>query len=140
MRIGVGLAAAALMLVGACGEGSEKAENAEPEAKGFDVSGTVTLTSSRGVEAYSDTCRGTNGYDDIQEGAGVVVYNADGKKIGLGRLDAGEPGAYANVQCSFDFTVSDVPESGSIYSVEVASRGEVSFDRDQADDVELSLG
>ena len=43
--------------------------------------------------------------------------------------------------CSFHISITDVPVSGDIYSIEVADRGEISFTQEEAkDSINLTLG
>lgn len=130
------IVAAALGSLVACGGGSE--EPAKP--KTFDVEGTMTLTTSRGVIAAGGGCAGSNGYEDMQAGANVVIFDSTGEKVGIGELEPGRSGSEPTVQCIFDFTVNDIPIKGDIYSVEVANRGEITFKRSEAKAVALTLG
>lgn len=131
----IGIAAALLLLVG-CGSGTSDESAAKP--KTFDVQGTMTLDSVDVIGDGGDGCLGSEGYDDIREGAAVVVFDDGGKKIGIGALEAGR--ASTATTCEFEFTVSDVPIRGSIYSVEVSHRGEIPFKRANAQDLALTLG
>lgn len=136
------LIGSAFLLVGAasmtaCG-GSES----------FDVTGALQLTdtTARSVGTVNDTgifttgstCHGQGGYSDIAPGAQVVIRDAAGKSVGLGRLEGGTPSDGGSV-CEFDFTVRNINAGGGgPYSVEIAHRGEVSFNRGEL--VALSLG
>lgn len=139
---------ALLFTLVACGGSDEPAaesspsESAEPET--FTVSGVFTLTDSRSVDFDYDTmsdCFGIDGYDDIAEGAQVTVRDADGSRVGSGALGEGRLDTFSDTAaCSFRFMVYDVPVSEGIYTVEVASRGEINFEREDAGGLELSLG
>lgn len=125
------------MLLAGCGSDGRSGG----ETKTFDVSGTMTLTTSSGVVGGEGVCLGSGGYDDLREGAPVVVYDASGKKVAIGELGPGVPDSeYPTVSCHFDFSVADVPTGDTVYSVEVASRGEVSFKPADAKSLELSIG
>lgn len=108
----------------------------------FTVSGTVTLTSAD-ILTGGGTCFGDGGYSDLQPGAQVVVRDAQGATVAAGSLG---PGArpkgerYRNVMCEFPFTVEGVPSGGDLYSVEVGSRGEVTFREADAGSLALTLG
>ncbi|MEV0616179.1 hypothetical protein AB0I81_22890 [Nonomuraea sp. NPDC050404] len=85
------------------------------------------------------TCRGGGGFDDLREGAQVVVSDAAGKTIALGQLGAGS--WKRGVGCIFLFTVADVPGGLDFYGVEVSHRGRVQYTAAQlAAPVELSIG
>lgn len=139
MRLGLVVAAVVVSLtVAGCG-GEED----------FQVQGKLTINGS-GITALGATnnageiCTGTEGYDDITEGAQVVIRDADGKKVALGRLGLGhlaENGTeYTNGPCVFKFKVSGVPGGSSIYSVEVSHRGEINFKQKEARGLALTLG
>lgn len=66
------------------------------------------------------SCTGTGSYADLASGAQVVVTDAAGKTVGLGRLD---PGVRRERGCVFFFKVTDVPAGGEFYGVEVSGRG-----------------
>ena len=124
-------------------EVSEPAAEVVPET--FTAEGTLTVMPYDGWDAShtrkGSVCIGSGGFDDIEPGAPVVVRDSKGERVGLGMLGFGTltAGGYAGT-CEFMFTVEDIPVSGDIYSVEVGSRGEVTFSRDEADMLALSLG
>lgn len=125
MRIGFGIASAALVVLSACGGSS-----------GFTAEGTLGIVAADSTT--SDCSSGTGGYDDIHEGASVVIYDASGKKLAVGALEAGKK--RESGLCVFDFEVPDIPAGAGPYGVEVASRGQVSFTEDRADAIVVSLG
>lgn len=134
-RVALVLSVVALGLVGC---GGDKVDKESP--KTITVKGTMTLTDSD-VESVAGRCYGTGGYDDMRSGTQVTVRDSDGKSIGLGSLDEGEPDErFPTVTCHFGFTVTDVPAGIGIYSVEVSHRGEISFKETDASDISLSLG
>ena len=103
-------------------------------ASNFNASGTVGLIA---VDAAEDDCSaGIGGFDDIREGASVVISDAEGKRVALGSLQAGS----GDGACLFAFDVADIPSGQGPYAVEVASRGEVAFNEEDADGIVLSLG
>ena len=110
-------------LLTACGGGSVTA------------SGTISLWS--GGTGPNDACRGTSGYSDINRGAEVTVFDADGTLVGAGNLETGtrdSPGG----SCVFPFTV-DVDGGGDLFQVEVSDRGRLTFQRDELTDIALEL-
>lgn len=122
----VGAVVAGLLLLSGCGGDST-----------FTAKGMLGLVA---VDAATDDCSsGTGGYDDISEGVSVVIYNADGKKVAAGALEAGRSEG-DNGLCVFDFKVPDVPSGDGPYGVEVGNRGQVTFKEDQADKIVVSLG
>jgi len=124
--------------------------SAAPEPDGaFTVAGSLTLKDPGGVFYVSDgsagdSCTGKGGYDDMRRGATVVVRNSRGEKLALGALDVGflteDSSEYLPAPCVFGFQIAGVPVDGDLYSVEVASRGEINFTRDGADSLSLTLG
>ncbi len=112
----------------------------------FSLDNTDTISYQRG-----GACWGTNGYDDVKEGAQVTVENENGATIGTSALDAGQlaedPAKMrdptAKTTCSFSFVVRDVPKA-RFYKVEVSHRGQVTYSFDQLVNnswsAELSLG
>lgn len=70
------------------------------------------------------SCSGVGAYADLASGAQVVVTDAAGKTIGLGRLDAG---VRRERGCVFFFKVSGVPAGGEFYGVEIVRRGRVQY-------------
>ena len=131
----MGLAAAALVVVSACG-GESEAET----PKTFDVTGEVALFAQGSVLPSNGVCIGIDGYSDLRGGAAVTVFDADGKKVGIGELGGGESGDDQYTDCIFGFTVEDVPAGGDIFSIEVSNRGEVNFKPADADSIKLALG
>lgn len=106
----------------------------------FTLTGTMTLTDK--VDATDTGCRGSydSGYDDIQEGADVTVYNASGDVIAKSELGASEE-VFTGV-CEFQISVPDVPKGETFYKVEVSHRGTVELSAEEAENGELaaSLG
>lgn len=144
------------------------ASSAQPsKASTFDVKGLVLLSDEDmtmpAFDEVLDPCdfdavcsfpagepceAGSEGYGDIAEGASVAVLDDSGKAIGLGSLGPGGSKAKDDVwedngnypPCMFGFTVSDVPEGGSIYAVQVGNRSPVRFTRADASGLILSIG
>lgn len=121
----VWVAMSAALLLAGCGGGST-----------FTATGTLGLVALNSAE--DDCSSGTGGYNDIREGASVVVYDANDKKLAVGALEAGRD--LDSGLCVFDFKVPDVPSGDGPYGVEVGNRGQVSFTEDESDSIVISLG
>ncbi len=106
----------------------------------FDVTGRLVLASeSPGEWEEDESCSGSGGYDDIESGAQVIVY--DNKDTKLATASLGEGVALTSMACRFTFTVHDVPaQDADLYGIEVTSRGQITFSQEQADDVGMTLG
>ena len=100
------------------------------------VSGTLDLSD---VDTALNDCEGTGGYDDIHEGAEVVIRDQDSRILGSGYLDAGNTSDYST--CSFPFTVEGVRLDQEQYTVEISHRGEITASRNElaSNDWEFSL-
>ncbi|MGI5134256.1 MULTISPECIES: hypothetical protein [unclassified Streptomyces] len=96
----------------------------------FTLTGTFELNSSA-VDDGAGGCKGSNGYDDIFEGAEVTVYDAAGSVIATGYL--GSSTSEDGGKCSFDVSVADVPKGKNFYKVEVSHRGTVQLTEAQAE-------
>ena len=94
------------------------------------------------------TCNGTLGYDDMEDGAEVKLYDSTGKVIATTTLfgsDYGLDSVYsAKLTCTFKWKLSDVPNDDDGYSIEVSKRGKVFFSLEdlQGDDflMETTIG
>lgn len=108
------------------------------------VRGHLTLTDSDinwlvGTEVGDgNACEGMGGYDDIAQGAEVVVRDSQGDRVGVGHLGAGKGAGESS--CRFAFSVSDVDSDSKLLSVEITHRGEITFKRAEAGAVDVSLG
>lgn len=136
------LALVALLAVAGCGGSTAtKSPATSPTGpKTFTVSGSMQVNPAalyvpkwRGKSCTSDT-----GYTDVAAGVAVVVSNPSGVKVAIGALG---PGKLSNsYTCSYPFTVRDVPDKWSVYSIEVGHRGQVDYSRTQlAQPVTLTL-
>lgn len=119
--------------------------DASPSTAGvFKVYGDMTL--SLGDFAWNESpesCWGRGGYDDIRGGAQVVVTDADGVTVGVGRLIDGDPTVYDDraSSCVFRWEIPNVPDGSSFYAVEISHRGKVQFSRaDITRSISLTLG
>lgn len=86
-----------------------------------------------------DYCRGSSGYDDLREGAQVIVRN-DSEVVGVAELSAGEVAKYpSSVVCEFRFKVADVPEGADYYGLTVGNRNELQVSVDEATSGRVAL-
>jgi hypothetical protein len=99
-------------------------------------------------------CLGRSGYDDLYYQIEVTVTNAAGRKVALGELDQGQPQsdlwltgkARKNGKglCVFPFTVEGLPDTATVYHLEVSRRGGTDFTlrqyRDDPSRLWLTLG
>jgi hypothetical protein len=93
----------------------------------FNVYGSLQLNGSDGISHSGTVCQGTDGYDDIQVGAEVVVSDDSGKTLAIGDLTT----STYDGSCSFTFAVKGVPTGKKFYGVEVTHRGDVQFTEQQ---------
>jgi hypothetical protein len=102
------------------------------------VSGTFVLTDDN-LFLGTDGCAGQDGYSDISTGAAVTVTDGTGAIVGLGRLDSAQ--LTSTDDCTFSFSVADVPAGKNFYGVEVTHRGAVKYaEADLAEPLALTLG
>ena len=108
------------------------------------VVGVHTDLDGTTVTVEDGTCSTSNGYDDVNAGASVTVYNAEGTIVATGTLGTGtghretEAGGYYVGVCEFPFSI-EVPDS-PFYQVEVSHRGRSTVERSGMHDVSLTLG
>lgn len=116
---------------------------AEPEVPAaFELKGTISLD-SKGSFSMAPKCGGKDGYDDINPGATVVIYDSGDKVLATGSLDGGKYAkAGGSGPCVFPFTVKDVPGGEKFYQVQVSHRGKVPVEAAdaKAGKTSLSLG
>lgn len=133
----VAVAAALLASSTACSSGSSKAEGPASTAAGnrsVDVSGMVFIdgTTRQNDDANSECWTSGNrpllptrgDFDDIKEGAQVVVTNDTGKTVGVGELSPGQVQGGGSRVCTFRFTVNDVPADGKFYKITVGDHSQ----------------
>lgn len=117
----------------------------------FMISGQIQVSGSSSNLAFGGSvgeCRGKAGYEDLREGAQVVVAAATGRTIAIGRLGAGKSttvggdGSVARlVACTFPITIQDVPDGEDFYKITVTHRGTQEYSRDQLrKPISLTLG
>lgn len=87
----------------------------------------VTAGTNSGIGANS--CSGTRGYSDLAEGAGVTIYGADGKIVGVGSVDYSED---MDGFCILMWTADDVKGGEGPYQYEVSHRGKLTITEDDA--------
>lgn len=106
-------------------------------SSGIAVSGILELHHRDGLAGFCD--RGMVGYEDITEGAQVVIADSSGKTLAIGSLEGGR--RVASTACSFTFTIKGVPDGEAFYGISVAHRGAVQFTRADLDKpIRLSVG
>ncbi|MDQ3717171.1 MAG: hypothetical protein M3381_14355 [Actinomycetota bacterium] len=98
--------------------------------RGFTANGTFTLFDrdgdgvSGGAEygaiGSGEPCFGTGGFDDIREGAPVVIYDESGTTVGAGQLEYAR--TIGRLSWVFSFTIENVSSGADLYDVEVAGR------------------
>lgn len=118
---------------------------------GFTIKGDLTITSDSQLKWGTSTaqCAGAGGFSDISEAATVVVTDAAGKTVAIGRMD-GEgkatrgTGLAAGVRpaaCTWTWTVEDVPGGSGFYGIEISHRGRQQYTREQlGEPIHLRLG
>lgn len=141
----IGAVLAVVLVVDRTGNSAESAPASEPST--FTLIGTLVLQDE--VVATTKGCAGDRGYDDIQVGASVTVYDPSGDVIAVGKVnkatqkDVSRIGNYSFIgSCELAFSATNVPAEHPIYSVEVSHRGKVAVSADDAKNgrVELTLG
>ncbi|MCD7437290.1 hypothetical protein K4B79_03530 [Streptomyces lincolnensis] len=104
--------------------------SAESQAPGtFALTGTFELTDGVVADGLGG-CTGSDGYDDIFEGAAVTVYDGAGTVIATGQL--GDSTLDSDRTCRFGVAVADVPAGKGVYKVEVSHRGTVQLTETEA--------
>lgn len=102
----------------------------EPER--FTLRGSITLYNHTGRDrAPLPICGGLQGFADINEGAQVTVRDAGGAVLALGRLERGEWQTDTG-ECRFEIKVPGVPDGEDFYQVEVAHRGSITVNNQEA--------
>lgn len=86
------------------------------------IYGRFTLIEDRAL-AKGAPCEGPAPYDDLREGAPVIVRNEAGKEIGRGALEPGKAssGTFGGPthNCEFPFNVTDLPVTAS-YTISIS--------------------
>lgn len=129
---------AALVLIAIVVAGCGPTASATPET--HLITGTFTLNQDDDANRGNGQCQGTGGYSDIRAGLDVVVKNEAGTIVATSELHDG-PTAYDSStrgRCIFEISVS-VPDA-SFYSIEVGSRGELTYSRDDMESMGWVVG
>lgn len=85
-------------------------------------------------------CFTSGGFDDVKEGAEVLILNGEGNPIAKGKLGKGATSDEDSHICVFPFEVSEVPLKGDFFSVQISHRGGPTYDRDEiTEPLSLSL-
>lgn len=74
------------------------------------------------------SCKGQGGYGDIGAGTPVKLTDQSGTILGAKSLGAGTRNGSA---CTWDVTMPGIPTGRSFYSVEIASRGQITKGEDE---------
>lgn len=127
IRVGIGALAVAGVVVGVVAVVGTSSK--------FTVQGVISLGHYNGE---AGECAGSSGYEDIAGGAEIIIRDSKGDRVGVGELNTGrfQPGS----KCTFAFKIPDVPDHGSLYSIEVGHRGEVTFKKGDASSIALTVG
>jgi hypothetical protein len=106
------------------------------------IAGSSEHTLTGTITVFDDSSFGCDlsfGYQDMREGARVLVTDTDDEVIASSTLDEGNGGSF----CEFPFTVEDIPDREE-YWVEIGDRGEIHYDKSELEDLnwelDLSLG
>ena len=100
------------------------------------ITGTFDLVTMSGVIIPGGApdggigCAGSGGYSDVQEGMGITVKDESGKILATGTLGKGALGpgfSETNPICRFLFTITNVPDTATFYSVEAGRRGATTY-------------
>ncbi|TDQ04292.1 hypothetical protein [Labedaea rhizosphaerae] len=103
----------------------------------YDLKGSITIFGSVQSAAMDGHCHGMDGYDDIDTGAQVNVYNRSGDLVATGELGAGKSVTGESLECTFPFTVPNVP-SGTV-QLEISHRGRSTVTEDEGRGGRLAL-
>lgn len=104
------------------------------------VNGQMVLQDPSGFTSdgtTGDQCDGSGGYNDIDQGAEVVIADDRGTTLTITTLDAGTVQTDGN--CQFPFTAS-VPAGKGYYGITVTHRGTVKFPESDMSAPQLALG
>lgn len=92
-------------------------------------------------------CISPDGYQDISDGTGITITNADGKIVGSttltakGLTPAGGSMKMMDTHCEFDFIVDHVPNDSDFYTIQIGRRGSMTFSADEVfSNVTMTLG
>lgn len=115
------------LLFASCGGGGDTAGQARNLSGIFTLSGYSSSSHPQGDGGF---CFGKGGYDDIQTGLRVVVTNGDGKTLATGSLGESKYNA-SEYDCAFPIVITTPLPKADFYSVEVGSRGKLTYSYDE---------
>ncbi|TMR09302.1 hypothetical protein ETD86_44160 [Nonomuraea turkmeniaca] len=131
LLLGVALGTGGTLLLGQLAKPA-----ASPTPSTIAVSGSVTLKDGFGTEGAP--CSGDGGFNDIREGAQVVITDATQVTLAVGSLGAGKRDKAG--QCEFAFAIT-APTGHDFYGIEVSHRGRLQYSASQiSSPLFLSLG
>lgn len=108
-----------------------EALEAEAQQDGtFTLTGDFTLTDGA-ISDDTGGCEGSGGYEDIELGTSVTVYDAGGSVIATSSLILSEFDEAAGT-CTYDVAVDDVPADEDFYQVEIGHRGKLQLSAEEA--------
>ena len=100
------------------------------------VTGVLALMDSglysSGITTTDGQCEGAGGYSDI--GAGTPVTLKDEHGTILASTTLGHGTGSTSALCWFPYTLTDVPDTASFYSIEIGRRGSISESHDELKD------
>jgi hypothetical protein len=102
-------------------------DQAQSKPGTISVFGTLTLTSGF-ANLDGQRCAGRGGFDDVHEGAQVVLTDASGTTLAVGAL---LPGLIQSDGCVFAFAIQNVPSGKGFYGVTVSHRGTLQYSEDR---------
>jgi hypothetical protein len=91
------------------------------------ITGQLTLIDHR-IGMDGSECYGMGGFRDIRGTMPVVVKDAEGKILAVGKTAIGR--RVDNVSCVFDYSVADVPKA-SFYQIQFGRRGGIIYPLDR---------
>ena len=101
------------------------------------MTGTLDLNDPDSATGTAgDLCSGTGGYDDIANGAEVVISDDTGHTLDITTLTAG---SIVSSACDFKFE-STIPAGKGFYGITVTHRGTVKFTETEMQNPALTLG
>lgn len=139
------LAFAVAVVLGICGGGAalgvdaliQHTDLAERLSTTMTVSGTITLDYGDYGNNSRD-CFGRGGYGDLHLGTPVVITDASGQTVAIGKISATSESDW---RCKLSFRVEDVPKGTDFYGVTIAKRETLQLSAsDMAKPLDLSLG
>jgi hypothetical protein len=128
------LALIGVLLLAACGTA------ATPIPATHDINGTVVLHNDGPVYQSATTCRGDDGYDDIDSTTLQAVAKDDkGAIVGTAGMTSTRPVSAKNDECYMGFTLKALPDA-PFYSVEVGHRGAVTYSKAELEAAGWKIG